>query len=124
MQQYERESTMDNTYNPIPAFELSKARYHPDEAEKCYETMTEQERETVKFLTIHLKYRLESRLSNDVLEESLPSAVSIDSETFPNRNLVVTEKIRDYFKFLGYNSQLLPVIKGTGLAPVLILNWC
>ena len=124
MNHYGRESTMDNTYNPIPAFELLKARYHPEEAEKCFKSMTDQERETVKFLTIHLKYRLEARLSNDVLEESLPTAVSISSDTFPKRDLVTTEKVRDYFSFLGYNSQLLPVIKETGLAPVSIVSWC
>ena len=121
----EREIIMSNEYIPIPAFELLKARYRPEDAKKCYDAMTVEERETVKFLTIHLKYRSESRLSNDILEKSLPTSISIDSETFPKRNLVATEKVKDYFMFLGYNAQLLPVIKNSGLsAPILIVSWC
>ena len=38
--------------------------------------------------------------------------------------IVLNEKVKDYFNFLGYKAELLPLINGTGLAPVIIISWC
>ena len=114
-------------FNPIPAFELTKALYRQEQAKKCYEYMSDSERETVHFITNCLKKRLEERLQNIgnfSVEEPLPPTMVIDNNIFSDKYYPITHNVKDYFAYLGYNSQLYPSNPFMdSSAPVLIINW-
>ena len=95
-------------FNPVPAFELSKARYFPEKAKLYYKIMSDRERQTVDLITAYLKERLRARILSDKVEKLLPPSLSIDNNTSAEKDLALTSDVKKYFEYLGYTVTLLP----------------
>ena len=111
-------------FTPIPAFELSKALYFPEEAKKCYKSMTILEQETVASITSLIQKRLDARLSHDSSDTTV-SAIVIDNGVFSSDNkFELTPNVAKYFEALGYTVQLIPSGPFPSISePVLIIRW-
>ena len=111
-------------FTHIPAFELSKAQYFREEANKCYESMTANEQETVASITSFIKKRLDARLSNDSSDMHSAPTLVVDNGACSENKYALTPIVQKYFEALGYTVQLIPSGPFPSISePVLIIKW-
>ncbi len=103
----------------IPAYELSKALYQPEKAQKVYDSMSENEKEQTDYVMTLLYAR------KNALEKSSPDTLH---RIFRNRLIIKdflsTENIRQYLYYLGYSPEHLNVpLSPAETSPCLVTDW-
>lgn len=109
-------------FNPVPAYELSKALYQEKEAKQVYERMTQDEKEKTNYLMTLFRARLESSnrpyLYTDDYLKRLLLRKPLVVEDFS-----LTENIRLLLDYLGYNPEQVHVSNSPNkTSPTLIIK--
>ena len=89
---------MSNTPECIPAYELLKARYKPEEANVVYHLMNNDERNRVKEIADFIYENKDNITSSCYTHRSGTISTGIVRRRYP-----VTDNVIKYFRLLGYN---------------------